>query len=63
MDRYTIPELISLARRIDPGLTDADFADAGTRLDQVPDGWFASLSLTPAQIAVLRARFTNWPRT
>ena len=63
MDRYTIPELISLARRIDPGLTDADFADAGTRLDQVPDGWFASLSLTPAQITALRARFTGWPRT
>ncbi|MHB1431323.1 MAG: nucleotidyl transferase AbiEii/AbiGii toxin family protein [Streptosporangiaceae bacterium] len=63
MDRYTIAELISLARRLDPGLTDADFADAGTRLHQVPDGWFASLSLTPAQITALRARFTGCPRT
>jgi hypothetical protein len=29
VDRYSIPELIALARRFDPGLTDEDFTDAG----------------------------------
>jgi hypothetical protein len=63
LDRYTVAELIGFARRLDPGLTDRDFADAGRRLDQVADGWFASLSLTSAQIAGLRAQFAAWPRS
>ena len=62
LGRYTVAELIGFARRLDPGLTDRDFADAGRRLDRVTDGWFASLSLTSAQIAGLRAQFAAWPR-
>jgi hypothetical protein len=63
LDRYTVAELISFAKRLDPGLTDQDFADAGRRLDLVDDGWFASLGLTPRELAALRERFAAWPRT
>jgi hypothetical protein len=62
LERYTPAELIDLARRLDPGLTGRDFADAGRRLDEVGDGWFASLGLGPEEIAVLRERFSAWPR-
>ncbi len=62
MDRYTIPEIISFARRLDPGLEDRDFSDAGHRLDQWGDHIFAAYSLTPADITTLRHHFTNWPR-
>jgi hypothetical protein len=63
LQRYTPAELIDLARRLDPGLTGRDFADAGRRLDEVGDGWFASLGLGPEEIAVLRERFRVWPRS
>jgi hypothetical protein len=62
LQRYTPAELIGLARRLDPGLTDRDFADAGRRLDEVGDGWFASLGLGPGEIAAVRERFEAWPR-
>ncbi len=62
MSRYTIEEMIGFARRLDPGLTDQDFQDAGARLDQAPDGWFASLGLSADQITGLRAKFAAWPR-
>ena len=62
LDRYTIAELIGFARRLDPGLTDEDFADAARRLDQVEDGWFASLGLSGQDVAALRERFATWPR-
>jgi hypothetical protein len=62
LERYTVAELIGFARRLDPGLTDRDFADAGRRLDQVADGWFASLGLSPPEIAALRERLAAWPR-
>jgi hypothetical protein len=38
LDRYTVAELIGFARRLDPGLTGEDFADAGQRLDRLDDG-------------------------
>ncbi|MGH3197405.1 MAG: nucleotidyl transferase AbiEii/AbiGii toxin family protein [Streptosporangiaceae bacterium] len=63
LERYTVAELIGFARRLDPGLTDQDFADAAVRLDQVEDGWFASLGLSRQDVAVLRERFAAWPRT
>lgn len=56
-------DLIGFARRLDPGLEDQDFADAARRLDQVEDGWFASLGLSPGDVAALRDRFAAWPRT
>jgi hypothetical protein len=62
LDRYTIAELIGFARRLDRGLTDEDFADAARRLDQVEDGWFASLGLSGQDVAALRERFATWPR-
>jgi Nucleotidyl transferase AbiEii toxin, Type IV TA system len=62
LERYTVAELIGFARRLDPGLADQDFADAGRRLDQVEDGWFASLGLGKRDVAALRERFTAWPR-
>ena len=63
LERYTTAELIGFARRLDPGLTDQDFADAARRLDQVEDGWFASLGLSGRDVAALRERFATWPRT
>jgi len=62
LERYTVAELIGFARRLDPGLTDQDFADAARRLDQVEDGWFASLELSSQDVAALRERFATWPR-
>jgi hypothetical protein len=62
LERYTVADLIGFARRLDPGLTDRDFADAGRRLEQVEDGWFASLGLGSREVAVLRERFAGWPR-
>ena len=60
---YSPAELIALARRLDPGLTERDFADAGRQLDRMPDGLFARYGLTPADAAELRERFKTWPRT
>jgi len=37
MDRYSMAQLIGLARRLDPGLTGEDFAYAGLRLDRMDD--------------------------
>jgi Nucleotidyl transferase AbiEii toxin, Type IV TA system len=62
MGRYSIEQMISFARRLDPGLTDRDFADAGSRLDQWGDGVFAAFGLSSEDIAVLRERFAAWPR-
>jgi hypothetical protein len=55
--------MIGFARRLDPGLTDRDLADAGQRLDQWGDGVFAPFGLSSLDIAVLRERFADWPRT
>ena len=63
MGRYSMEQMIGFARRLDPGLTDADFADAGQRLDQWGDGVFAPFGLSPQDVAVLRERFAAWPRT
>ena len=61
--RYSIEEMIGFARRLDPGLTDQDFADAGKRLDQWGDGVFAPFGLSSRDIAALRERFADWPCT
>ncbi len=63
MGRYSMEQMIGFARRLDPGLTDRDFADAVQRLDQWGDGVFAPFGLGPAEVAGLRARFAAWPRT
>jgi hypothetical protein len=60
--RYTIDQVIGFARRLDPGLEDRDFADAARRLDRWGDAIFVPFGLTAADIAALRAAFTDWPR-
>jgi Nucleotidyl transferase AbiEii toxin, Type IV TA system len=62
LDRYAITDVISFARRLDPGLEDRDFAEAGTRLDKWGDRVFAAFGLSPADITRLRRQFTRWPR-
>jgi hypothetical protein len=59
---YTAGRLIALARQLEPGLEDEDFADAGRRLDQLSDKVFARYGLGPEDVARLRKRFVTWPR-
>jgi hypothetical protein len=63
LERYTVEQVTGFARRLDPGLTDRDFAEAAERLDRWGDGVFASFGLGAAGIAELRSRFAAWPRT
>jgi Nucleotidyl transferase AbiEii toxin, Type IV TA system len=62
LERFSMEQVIGFARRLDPGLTDRDFADAGRRLDQWGDGVFAPFGLSPRDVARLRGRFAAWPR-
>jgi Nucleotidyl transferase AbiEii toxin, Type IV TA system len=62
LERYTVDQLIAHAKRLDPGLTDRDFADAGRQLDRMPDGVFARYGLDAAAVGRLRERFAAWPR-
>lgn len=62
LNTYTVTEIISFAQRLDPGLEDRDFSDAGDRLDQWGDHIFAAYGLTPSQISTLRQHLANWPR-
>jgi hypothetical protein len=59
---YSIQDAIGLARRLDPGLEDRDFADAARRLDHWGDGVFAAFGLSAAEVAALRDAFRDWPR-
>jgi Nucleotidyl transferase AbiEii toxin, Type IV TA system len=63
MGHYSAEQMIGFARRLDPGLTDRDFAEAVQRLDQWGDRVFAPYGLTPADVTDLRIRFAAWPRT
>jgi hypothetical protein len=62
LGRYSVEQLIAIARRLDPGLLDEDFAEAGRRLDKLPDRVFARYGLGRRQVAVLRRQFAVWPR-
>lgn len=62
LKHYSIQDAIRLACRLDPGLEDRDFADAGRRLDGWGDAVFAPFGLSPADIAALRDAFREWPR-
>jgi hypothetical protein len=59
---YRIDQVIGLARRLDPGLDDRDFADAARRLDRWGDAIFAPFGLGPRDVAALREAFADWPR-
>ena len=63
LQRYTVGQLISFARRLDPGLEDRDFADAGRQLDQMPDQVFTRYRLSQQDVVRLRKRFSGWPRS
>ena len=63
LQHYSVDQLIGFAKRLDPGLQDRDFADAGWQLDRMPDGVFARYGLNPQDVAMLRKRFAAWPRT
>jgi hypothetical protein len=62
LGRYSAGQLIGLARQLEPGLEDEDFADAGRRLDRLSDTVFRRYGLSPDDIARLRERFAAWPR-
>ena len=62
LERYSPAQLIGFARRLDPGLSGRDFADAARRLDQMDDEVFASVGLGAADVTWLRQRFADWPR-
>jgi hypothetical protein len=63
LERHSPAELIGFARRLDPGLTARDFADAGWQLDHIDDEAFTRYGLGPGEVAVVRQRFAAWPRT
>ena len=63
LERYSIEQMIGFARRLDSGLTDRDFGDAGRRLDRWGDGVFAPFGLSRQDVAELRKRFAAWPRS
>ena len=62
LEHYSVRDAIRLARRLDPGLEDRDFADAGRRLDRWGDSVFTPFGLSAADIAALRDAFRDWPR-
>jgi hypothetical protein len=62
LERFTVAQLIAFAGRLDPGLEDRDFADAGLQLDRMPDDVFAQYGLRREDVARLRGRFAAWPR-
>jgi hypothetical protein len=63
LERYSPAQLIGFARRLDPGLTAQDFADAGRQLDRIADEEFSRYGLGHHDVAALRAKFATWPRT
>lgn len=73
LKKYTVAQLIALARERDPGLTGADFADAGQHLDRMRDtrlaplldgggGGALSVGNPGEDVAWLRRQFADWPR-
>jgi Nucleotidyl transferase AbiEii toxin, Type IV TA system len=63
LEHYSPAQLIGFARRLDSGLGGRDFADAGHRLDRLPDHAFATIGLSQKDISALRHSFASWPMT
>jgi hypothetical protein len=61
LGRWTVAELIAMARVANPDLEDHEFAEAGQMLDGLPDEVFTRYGsdLSPAE---MRERFRDWPR-
>jgi hypothetical protein len=62
LERFTVDELLALARRQDPALEDEDIVAAGRYLDRLDDGRFAFYGLDATRTAALRDRLAAWPR-
>jgi len=64
LKRYTVGQLIALALERDPGLQDADFADAMAHLDRMRDARLTPLlsGLNDEDASWLRGQFAPWPR-
>jgi hypothetical protein len=64
LKKYTVRQLIALALEGDPGLQEADFADAGQHLDQMRDSRLSPLlsGLGGEHVTWLRRQFESWPR-
>jgi hypothetical protein len=62
LDHYDLPELLELARQVDPALDPDDVRAAGRYLDRVPDQRFARYGLDAGQIRGVRRRLAHWPR-
>lgn len=62
LDRYSVDQLLGLARRQDPGIDPKDIVEAGRFLDRLDDVRFTYYGLSPDQIAALRRRLASWPR-
>jgi hypothetical protein len=62
LERYSVTELLALARRQDPALEDDDIVAAGRYLDRLDDGRFTYYGLDADRIAALRHRLAAWPR-
>ena len=63
LERYPLPRVLELARAADPALDPEDVAGAGRYLDRLDDARFARYGLGPDEIARLRQRLTEWPRS
>ena len=63
LERYRPAQLIGFGKRIDLGLRDQDYADAGRHLDELGDRRFTAFGLRIRDIARVRERFAAWPRT
>ena len=63
LDRYSVGQVIGFAKRLDPGLSDRDFADAGSCLDRMEEEAFRRYGLSSRDVARLRERFEAWPRS
>jgi len=64
LKRYTVEQLIGLALERDPGLQEADFADAGLHLDRMRDSRLTPLlsGLGGEDVGWLRKQVEAWPR-
>jgi hypothetical protein len=62
LERYTVDELLELARLQDPALEDDDVVAAGRYLDRLDDGRFTYYGLDAQRIKLLRERLNEWPR-
>lgn len=63
LERYRPAQLIGFGKRIDPGLRDEDYAEAGRRLGKLGDQRFIAFGLSARDVARLRERFAGWPQT